>query len=111
MLAAFGPMAAWFVEAFPPMVRYSGVGMGYNFSHACFGGTAPLIATALIGAGYQLGPMFWVSFVALVSMVGLYFARKAALCDTWLTAQELGLRSSDKYDGHPQPHSHPSQRG
>ena len=79
MLAAFGPMAAWFVEVFPPMVRYSGVGMGYNFSHACFGGTAPLIATALIGAGYQLGPMFWVSFVALVSMVGLYFARKAAL--------------------------------
>ena len=70
MLAAFGPMAAWFVEAFPPMVRYSGVGMGYNFSHACFGGTAPLIATALIGAGYQLGPMFWVSFVALVSMAG-----------------------------------------
>ena len=31
MAAIGGPMAAWFVEAFPPMVRYSGVGMGYNF--------------------------------------------------------------------------------
>ena len=101
MLAAFGPMAAWFVEAFPPMVRYSGVGMGYNFSHACFGGTAPLIATALIGAGYQLGPMFWVSFVALVSMVGLYFARKAALGGESTASLLAAPSAAARKDGEP----------
>ena len=78
MAAIGGPMAAWFVESFPPMVRYSGVGVGYNFSQAFFGGTAPLIATALIGAGFALGPMLWMCCVCCVSLGGLYVGRARA---------------------------------
>jgi hypothetical protein len=74
-----GPMAAWFVEAFPPMVRYSGVGMGYNFGQAFFGGPSPLIASYFVGKGVKSGPMYWVCFVACVAMVGQYFARREAL--------------------------------
>jgi hypothetical protein len=80
MLACIGgPMASWFVEAFPPMVRYSGVGMGYNFGQALFGGPSPLIASYFVGKGIVRGPMYWVVFVSCVAMVGQYFARKEAL--------------------------------
>ncbi len=72
-------MASWFVEAFPPMVRYSGVGMGYNFGQALFGGPSPLIASYFIGQKVPLGPMYWVVFVSCIAMVGQYFARKQAL--------------------------------
>lgn len=74
-----GPMAAWFVEAFPPMVRYSGVGMGYNFGQALFGGPSPFVASYAVSKGVTKGPMYWVCFVACVAMVGLYFARERAL--------------------------------
>ena len=74
-----GPMAAWFVEAFPPMVRYSGVGMGYNFGQALFGGPSPLIASWFIGQGIVRGPMYWVVLVSCIAVVGQYFARQEAL--------------------------------
>jgi hypothetical protein len=74
-----GPMAAWFVEAFPPMVRYSGVGMGYNFGQALFGGPSPLVASYAVGQGVTLGPMYWVCFICCIALVGQFFARQQAL--------------------------------
>jgi MFS transporter, MHS family, proline/betaine transporter len=51
VLAAFsGPGPAALAELFPTNVRYSALGIGYNFSVMAFGGTAGFIATALIGA-------------------------------------------------------------
>eukprot|EP01052_Picozoa_sp_SAG31_P025404 SAG31_NODE_2225_length_6150_cov_2.229549_4_plen_66_part_00 len=58
-------MAAWFVESFPVEVRYSGVGVGYNFSQAFFGGPASLVATWWINQGIKRGPMYSVMFVCL----------------------------------------------
>lgn len=50
VLAAFsGPGPAALCELFPTNVRYSALGIGYNFSVMAFGGTAGFIATALIG--------------------------------------------------------------
>jgi len=43
-----GPIPATLVEMFPPRVRYSALGLGYNISLCVFGGTAPLVATWLI---------------------------------------------------------------
>ncbi|WP_190814390.1 MFS transporter [Saccharopolyspora pogona] len=49
VLAAFsGPGPAALAELFPTNVRYSALGIGYNFSVMAFGGTAGFIATALI---------------------------------------------------------------
>lgn len=44
-------------ELFPPATRYSGVAVGYNLGACVFGGTAPLLATALISlTGSDLAP-------------------------------------------------------
>mmetsp|Transcript_31657 Transcript_31657/g.89946 ORF Transcript_31657/g.89946 Transcript_31657/m.89946 type:complete len:189 (-) Transcript_31657:112-678(-) len=40
-------LPAWMVDCFPRKIRYSAVGLGYNLAQAMFGGTAPLMATAL----------------------------------------------------------------
>jgi MHS family shikimate/dehydroshikimate transporter-like MFS transporter len=48
----FGPMAALVAEMFDSGVRYSGVSAGREIGTALFGGTAPLIGTALIAVGF-----------------------------------------------------------
>ncbi|WP_309130462.1 MFS transporter [Brevibacterium sp.] len=51
VLAVFsGAGPAALAELFPTNVRYSALGIGYNFSVMGFGGTAPFIATAIVGA-------------------------------------------------------------
>lgn len=51
ILASFsGPGVAALSELFPTNVRYSALGIGYNFSVMAFGGTAPFIGTAIVGA-------------------------------------------------------------
>ena len=41
-------IGTFFAESFPPDVRYTGVSLGYQVGAAIAGGTAPLIATALL---------------------------------------------------------------
>ena len=99
MASIGGPMSAWFVEFFPPLVRYSAVGIGYNLSQAIFGGTAPLIATALISChccADSLAPMYWVSFVCLVSAVGIMGARSQTLRDARQQVDASGGGSKGK---------------
>jgi MHS family proline/betaine transporter-like MFS transporter len=49
VLASFsGPGPAALAELFPTSVRYSSLGIGYNFSVAAFGGTAAFVATGLV---------------------------------------------------------------
>lgn len=50
LLAMFsGPGPAALAELFPTKLRYSTMSIGYNFSVMAFGGTAPFIATAIVG--------------------------------------------------------------
>lgn len=61
--ACYAPQAAYFTEAFPPHLRYSGASLGPQLA-AIFGGCAPLIATALAGAGYaRIG---WVAGLVVI---------------------------------------------
>ena len=47
----FAPIAVWMVQTFTdPRCRYSAMGIGYNLSQCCFGGTAPLMSTYLVDA-------------------------------------------------------------
>ena len=69
-----GCMAATMVELFPTQTRYSGVAIAYNLGQTLFGGTAPLIATALIGVtSLNLAPAFYVCFSAVVGIVACIF--------------------------------------
>ena len=65
----FGPQAALFTECFAPRVRYSGASIGFHLASVIFGGTAPLIATALLartGSGYAIA-----GYIAACSVVTL----------------------------------------
>ena len=58
------------VELFPTALCCRGHGISYNISVAVFGGTTPLIATALIGAtGSSVAPAFYA--MAVIGTVGL----------------------------------------
>jgi MFS family permease len=43
----FGPLAAFLVEQFPPRIRYTSVGIAYNFGTGWFGGMTPFVVSAL----------------------------------------------------------------
>lgn len=55
------------VEIFPTRVRYSGASIGYNVGIMAFGGTAPLVATALVAqTGSNIAPGVYLVVVAVV---------------------------------------------
>ncbi|MCQ9164008.1 MFS transporter [Arthrobacter sp. STN4] len=68
-------------ELFPAAVRVSGIGFAHQIVIAVFGGTAPLIAAAFVGAGH---PMF----------VAIYMIAIVALClIAYFTLPETGSRA------------------
>ena len=70
---AQGPTPAMMTELFPPEVRLTGIGIGYNVTLALFGGTAPLISTWLISAtGTTIAPAFYLMTAAAISLVGAF---------------------------------------
>jgi MHS family alpha-ketoglutarate permease-like MFS transporter len=67
-------------ELFPASVRVSGIGFAHQIVIAVFGGTAPLVAAAFVGAGQ---PMF----------VAVYMIVVVALClVVYFTLPETGNR-------------------
>ncbi|WP_028921455.1 MFS transporter [Pseudonocardia acaciae] len=54
-------------ELFPTELRGIGIGAWYNITVATFGGTAPLVITALANAGYDTA-FFW--YVAVAAVIG-----------------------------------------
>lgn len=64
------PMTVTLGEIFPPDVRAAAGGVSYNTATAAFGGTAPLVATALISAtGSRLSVPIYVMGLAVISFV------------------------------------------
>lgn len=58
-------------EAFPTRVRYTAAGVSYNLAYMVFGGTGPLVATALVdGTGTKIAPAFYVMAIAVLAFVG-----------------------------------------
>jgi MFS family permease len=67
-------------ESFSPEIRYSGATLGYQLGAAVFGGTAPLIATALQEAS---GGAWWpislyVALCATLGLVASFFVSRVA---------------------------------
>ncbi|BBP99578.1 proline/betaine transporter [Burkholderia sp. SFA1] len=80
-----GTLPCFLSEIFPTRVRYSGFAFCFNAANALFGGTAPLVATWLIGAtGSKLAPAWYLvaaSGVALVAMLASRETSHAPLAD------------------------------
>jgi len=59
-------------ELFPASVRVSGIGFSHQLVIAIFGGTAPLIAAAFVGAGHPTWVAFYMIAIVAVCLV-IYF--------------------------------------
>ncbi|WP_213878755.1 MFS transporter [Pseudomonas sp. dw_358] len=77
MLLAIGAVlsgvvtAALLSETFPTRTRYTASAITYNLAYTIFGGTAPLMATWLIGlTGSTLAPAFYLIVIAVMALVG-----------------------------------------
>jgi MHS family proline/betaine transporter-like MFS transporter len=75
--AVMGPIPAMITEMFPPRTRFSSLSLGYNASLALFGGTAPMIAAALIRrTGALESPAYYLAALAVISCAVAFFSRE-----------------------------------
>jgi MHS family proline/betaine transporter-like MFS transporter len=79
-LACFtSTMPASLPALFPTRIRYAGLSIGFNIAVSLFGGTTPLIVTALIAAtGSLLMPAYYLMFAALCGGLAVLFMGETA---------------------------------
>jgi MHS family proline/betaine transporter-like MFS transporter len=71
-----GCLAATLVELFPTRTRYTDVAIGYNLGQALLGGTAPLVATALIHLSDNvLAPAYYLIASGIVAGIACLFIK------------------------------------
>ncbi|MEU0403952.1 glycine betaine/L-proline transporter ProP [Streptomyces sp. NPDC006197] len=79
LVCLLGTMSAALPALFPTEVRYGSLSVGYNLSTSLFGGTTPLVITALIGAtGSNLMPAYYAMGAALVGVVAVACMKETA---------------------------------
>ena len=79
LVCLLGTMSAALPALFPTQVRYGSLSVGYNLSASLFGGTTPLVITALISAtGTDLMPAYYAMAAALVGVVSVACMRETA---------------------------------
>jgi MFS family permease len=60
---AYGPIAAYLVEAFPAKIRYTSVSLPYHIGNGVFGGLQPLIGLSAIAATGNIRATLWYPMV------------------------------------------------
>ncbi|MFG2620389.1 glycine betaine/L-proline transporter ProP [Streptomyces sp. NPDC048507] len=79
LLCLLGTMSAALPALFPTEVRYGSLSVGYNLATSLFGGTTPLVITALIGwTGSSLMPAYYAMGAALVGLVAVACMKETA---------------------------------
>jgi MHS family proline/betaine transporter-like MFS transporter len=65
-----GGCYTFFVEIFTTRTRFTSAAVSYNVAYALFGGTAPFIGTALIGAsGNNIAPGIYLAVAAVIVLL------------------------------------------
>jgi MFS family permease len=74
---AYGPIAAFLVELFPPKVRYTSLSFPYHIGNGVFGGMLPLVATAIAAwtGNVYAGLWYPVSVAGMTCVIGALFLR------------------------------------
>jgi len=74
----YGPLAALMAELLPAEARATGLGLGYNIGVTIFGGMGPAIMTALGTIAFfgDMAPGYYLSLVAVLSLVSLFTIRR-----------------------------------
>ncbi|MFB8402945.1 glycine betaine/L-proline transporter ProP [Streptomyces sp. NPDC055912] len=79
LVCLLGTMSAALPALFPTDVRYGSLSVGYNLSASLFGGTTPLVITALIGTtGSNLMPAYYAMGAALVGVIAVACMKETA---------------------------------
>ncbi|MEV7730253.1 glycine betaine/L-proline transporter ProP [Streptomyces sp. NPDC087917] len=79
LVCLLGTMSAALPALFPTHVRYGSLSVGYNVSASVFGGTTPLVITALISwSGSNLMPAYYAMGAALVGIVSVACMKETA---------------------------------
>ncbi|POX46703.1 proline/glycine betaine transporter ProP [Streptomyces sp. Ru71] len=79
LVCLLGTMSAALPALFPTQVRYGSLSVGYNLSASLFGGTTPLVVTALISAtGSDLMPAYYAMAAALVGVAAVACMKETA---------------------------------
>ncbi|WP_250298690.1 glycine betaine/L-proline transporter ProP [Streptomyces sp. NBC_01387] len=79
LVCLLGTMSAALPALFPTHVRYGSLSVGYNLSASLFGGTTPLVITALISlTGSKLVPAYYAMVAALVGVVAVLCMKETA---------------------------------
>ncbi|WP_433571455.1 glycine betaine/L-proline transporter ProP [Streptomyces sp. CA-251247] len=79
LLCLLGTMSAALPALFPTPVRYGSLSVGYNLSASLFGGTTPLVITALISVtGSNLMPAYYAMAAALVGVIAVACMKETA---------------------------------
>ncbi|GAA3737651.1 glycine betaine/L-proline transporter ProP [Streptomyces tremellae] len=79
LVCLLGTMSAALPALFPTQVRYGGLSIGYNVSTSLFGGTTPLVITALIDiGGTNLMPAYYATGAAIVGVIAVLFMKETA---------------------------------
>ena len=73
LVAPYYPFA---VKFFDPELRYSGIALSWNLGNAFFGGTAPMVCTFLVMEIGNIGPAFYLLFVAFMFLFISFLNRK-----------------------------------
>ncbi|MEU6812187.1 glycine betaine/L-proline transporter ProP [Streptomyces sp. NPDC046831] len=72
-------MPAALPALFPTRVRYGSLSIGFNVSVSLFGGTTPLVVTALIGAtGNVMMPAYYMMAAAVIGGAAVWFMAESA---------------------------------
>jgi len=86
---AYGPIAAFLIEAFPARIRYTSFSLPYHLGNGWFGGTLPLIAGVLVAkTGNTFAGLYWVIGIALMTFViGTFFLNESHRTEIWKEAE------------------------
>ncbi|MEV6575893.1 glycine betaine/L-proline transporter ProP [Streptomyces sp. NPDC051577] len=79
LVCLLGTMSAALPALFPTQVRYGSLSVGYNLSASIFGGTTPLVITALISwSGTNLMPAYYAMAAGLVGIIAVACMKETA---------------------------------
>ncbi|WP_327201774.1 glycine betaine/L-proline transporter ProP [Williamsia sterculiae] len=80
ILACFAaPTASTLPALFPTAVRYGALSIGFNIAVSAFGGTTPLVTSALVsGTGNNLMPGFYLVISGVIGLIAVVFLRETA---------------------------------
>jgi hypothetical protein len=72
---AYGPIAAYLVEAFPAKIRYTALSLPYHIGNGVFGGLLPLIGLSVIAetGNIYAGLYYPIAIASLTFIVGSIF--------------------------------------